>query len=443
MSVRSFRHTSKILLILWLAAISIPQSLLLAQTAPGRGRFSLYSTGVHSKTTTGTSRNYSELVFSLALEGPRLEENGWEYGIDLRSAVYPSSERDTRLSIYDAYFGLRALDGSLAVRGGQMWLNELGGLGSFGGVMAEWRQPIENRKNRLRVGGFFGYEPKILDFEYVPNVKKFGGYLAVDGQGSRRHVVGLVSIRNSGFTERTVLTTTNFLPVGRDFFLYQGAELDLVGPAGRGSGKLSYLFTNARYRPLSFLELQGTYHRGRSTDARTITQDHIDGRPISPQALEGLLFESAGGRAWVTFPGRIRLFGGYASSKNNRNDSSTGRTNYGLIIPDLLSSGLDVNISGTRMKRAGSSNDSWNFSMGRNLGRRVYLSGDYTSSLSVLKVLGSQNIIIETRPRLQRYMLSSIIRLSRILSLTLTAEHLRDDDVRETRVMSGLVYRFW
>jgi len=157
-----------------------------------------------------------------------------------------------------------------------------------------------------------------------------------------------------------------------------------------------------------------------------------------------MLFESVGGRVWVTLPERIRLFGGYARSKNNRNDSSMGRTNFGLIIPDLLHSGLDFNISGMRMKRAGSSNNSWNFSMGRNIGRRVYLSGEYTSSLSVLKVLGFDNIIIETRPlSLQRYMFSSMIHLSRIISLTLTAEHLRDDVVRETRVMSGLVYRFW
>jgi hypothetical protein len=443
MKARLIGSSVKLLFIPWIAAAIFAQATLLAQTAPGRGRFSLYATGFNSKPAAGTSRNYSEFVFSFALQGPQLEENGWEYGIDMRSAVYPSSERDTRLSIYDAYVGRRALDGSLAVRGGQMWLNELGGLGSFGGVMAEWRQPREKRKNRLRVGGFFGYEPEILDFRYVPKVKKFGGYLAIDGQDSRRHVIGLVSIRNSGLTERTVLTTTNFVPAGPSFFLYQGAEVDLVGPAGNGSGKLSYFFTNARYRPIRFFELQGTFHRGRSTDARRITQDYLDGRPISPQALEGLLFESAGGRAWINLPARVRIFGGYTHSKNNRSDSAMGRTNFGLIIPDLLQSGLDLNVSGARLKRFGTSSNSWNVSLGRNIGRRVYLSGEYMSSLSVLKVLDSDDIVIETRPRLQRFMFSGLIHLTRVVSLTLTAEHLRDDSVRETRIMSGLVYRFW
>jgi hypothetical protein len=377
------------------------------------------------------------------MQGPMREENGLEYGFDFRAATYPSSERDTRISIYDAYFGLRTMNGSLGLRGGQMWLDELGALGSFGGVMAEWRQPREERRNRLRIGGFFGYEPKIMDFEYEPDVKKFGGYVAIDGRGSRRHVLGFVSIRNSGLTERNVLTATNFIPVGSRFFLYQGSEIDMTGPAGNGSGKLTYFYSNARYRPIALLEFQASYHRGRSIDARTITEDRINGRPISPSALEGLLFESAGGRVWVRLPENIRLFGGYSRSRNNRDDASVDRASLGLIVPNLLRSGVDIYASDTRIRRSGFSSDSWNVSVGRNLGRRVYLSGEYASSLAVLRVLSTDNISVESRPRNHRYVFSGIFQLSRIFSLTLTAEHFRDETIRETRILSGLTCRFW
>jgi hypothetical protein len=439
----SMRRMVKNLFIPALIAVSISSLPAFAQTAPGRGRFSLFSTNTATSTTDGDSWNQNELVFSFALQGPMREGNGLEYGIDFRARTYPSSEQDTRLSIYDAYFGLRTMNGSLGLRAGQMWLNELGALGSIGGVMAEWRQPREERSNRLRAGGFYGLEPKIMDIEYESDIRKFGGYFAVDGNGSRRHVFGLVSVRNSGLTERNVFTATNFIPVGSRFFLYQGSEVDLTGPGGEGSGKLTYFFTNARYRPIDLLEFQGTYHRGRSIDARTITNDMIDGRPISPSALEGLLFESAGGRFWVHLPRSIRLFAGYSRSKNNRDDSSTNRTTLGLIVPNLLRSGIDVHVSGTRTKRPGSSNDSWYVSLGRNLGRRVYLSGEYASSLAVLRALDPGNITVETRPRNHRAVLSGIFHLSRLFSLNLTAEHFRDDTIRETRILSGITCKFW
>ena len=51
-----------------------------------------------------------------------------------------------------------------------------------------------------------------------------------------------MTIRNQGVTERNVLSTTNFLPFGREFFLYQAAEYDLTGPGGIGSGGLAYFF---------------------------------------------------------------------------------------------------------------------------------------------------------------------------------------------------------
>ena len=414
-----------------------------AQTSPGRGRFSFFSTNTATQPEDGDSWTHSELIFSFSLQGPMLEENGLEYGVDFRARTYPSTEQDARISIYDAYFGVRTMNGRLGLRGGQMWLNELGALGSFGGVTAEWRQPREDRRNRLRIGGFFGYEPKIQDFEYEPDVKKFGGYFAVDGKGSRRHVFGLVSIRNSGLTERNVFTATNFIPVGSKFYFYQGSEVDLTGPGGNGSGKFTYFYTNARYRPVGLLEFQGTYHRGRSIDARTITNDMVNGRPISPNALEGLLFESAGGRIWVRLPAKIRVFGGYFRSKNNRDDSSIDRTSFGLIVPNLMRSGVDIHISDTRIKRAGLSSDSWYASLGRNLGHRVYISGEYASSLAVLRVLDSENILVETNPRNHRIMLSGIFHLSRLFSLNVTAEHFFDDTVKETRIMSGITYRFW
>ena len=78
-------------------------------------------------------------------------------------------------------------------------------------------------------------------------VSKYGAYVALDGDAARRHVLSFVTLRDSGLTERSVILFNNYLPLGRKFFLYQAAEYDLLGPAGQGSGHLTYLL---RQRPI-------------------------------------------------------------------------------------------------------------------------------------------------------------------------------------------------
>ena len=202
------------------------------------------------------------------------------------------------MSIYDAYAGVRLFDGAIGIRGGQMWLNDLGGLGAVGGAMVELRQ-------RTRPGGrwratlFGGFEPRIMDVGYEDQVMKFGGLVAYDGPGMRRHVVGFVHIRDNGMTERSVFCFTNYLPLDKRLFVYQAAECDVAGPGIPSTGSLTYFFANGRY-VVNKVELQGTYHHGRSIDSRSIVRDQLDGRAVDPKALDGLQFESLTGRVTVS-----------------------------------------------------------------------------------------------------------------------------------------------
>ena len=139
---------------------------------------------------------------------------------------------------------------------------------------------------QFRFGLFAGVEPKIRDVGYVDGITKGGAYVAVDAAHGRRHVLGWVLIRNEELTERSIVIFNNFIPVKRKFFLYQALEYDLEGPAGLGDTELGYFFTNLRYAPVQSIEFQGTYHRGRSIDARSITDDVLDGRPVDPERLQ-------------------------------------------------------------------------------------------------------------------------------------------------------------
>jgi hypothetical protein len=81
-----------------------------------------------------------------------------------------------------------------------------------------------------------GLEPESLDAGYVNDVFKYGGYLALDGENGRSHVVGYVNVRNSGKMERSVFVFTNFAG-GSDFFLYQKQKLTLMESTERPRSK--------------------------------------------------------------------------------------------------------------------------------------------------------------------------------------------------------------
>lgn len=415
-----------------------------AQGSPAWGRVSFFSSAASTTPDGGSSQSLTELIGTFTLESREAEDAAFEYRADVRMAGYPGVDgRTRRVSIYDAYVGTRLMGGRVGIRAGQMWLNDLGGLGSVGGGLFELRQKARAGRGRWRAGLFGGLDPKILDAGYERDVVKAGGLVAFDGTGARRHVLGYVYLRDRGETERSVLVTTNFLPVGRKLFVYQAAQYEMGGPGVSGSGSLGYLFGTARYTASSFLELQGSYHRGRSIDSRTLLRDQLDGRPVLPRALEGLRFESASGRVTLTLTRGVRVYGGYGRDKNNRQDRSTDRITYGFFIADLARTGIDLSASDSRMEGGdGRSFNSWYVSAGRSFGTAVYLTADYGSSLSVLRFVSADGFTIEMRPRTRRASFSSTIRLPRQMSLLATLERVLDDDATQTRLLSGISYRF-
>jgi hypothetical protein len=421
---------------------------VLAPTVPkGIPRWARVSFFGQTATTTvpgEASTDFSELVATLAAESARRPDGGFEYGLNVRFGTYPSSpDRARRISIYDAYVAQSMGGGRLMVKGGQMWLTDFGGLGAVAGGVVEMRQVGDTKGLRWRVGGFGGVEPKILDAGYVPGITKYGGYFALDGNGARKHVVGYVMVRNESLTERSVLTFTNYVPAGHSFFLYQAAEVDLSGPAGQGTGRLSYFFVNANMSPTSIVDLQLTYHRGQSIDTRSITDDILNGRPVPAKSLDGFLYSSIGTRVSVRVLKTVRVYGGYAQDTDNRDSISTGRITFGASASNLFRSGIDLTVSDYRYNRgSGSSYDSWYVSVGRSLGSHVYVSGDYNTSLSVLRYVRSDGLIIENKPLTKRYGGSAVINLTRMWSLLFNGDYTTDSSYKEMRVLSGLTVRF-
>jgi hypothetical protein len=414
------------------------------QTIPGWGRISFMGQFGQQHPTNGAGTQNQQYDLSIGLRSAQSEDGGLEYSLDTRASNYSfGQQQQQRVSIYDAYVGMRTRSG-WGVKVGQVWLNELGGLGSLGGAHVEYRQPLKTDAGRYRAGLFFGAEPKAFEAGFVDGVKKAGAYVAFDGTGARRHVLGYVTIRNQGLVERSTVTMTNFVPLGSNkFFLYQTAEYDLQNAGGGKTSGLNYVFATVRYAPIRALEFQANYHHGLSVDSRSITNDQLNGRPVNPALLQGFLFESAGGRVTVEVVKGVRLWLGYAQDRNSREQAPQQRSSAGLYASNLFKSGFDIAASATHNNRGEAGGyDSTYFSVGRSLGQRVYVSADYTTSLSVLRTTGSGGLIVETRPETARYSVMSSINLSRSFSLMLSLERLTDQDTTDDRGVMGITYRF-
>jgi len=426
-------------------ALLICSSPAVAEISPRYARIGLFGQAAQRSFEGGDGATFSEIVATLTFRSAIQEKGGFEYAFDLRAYGYPSAEgRSQRASLYDAYLGWRAPNGRFAFKAGQMWLNDLGGLGSIGGAAAEFvlSNKLPSGIGKLTFSAFGGLEPKIMKVGYVPNITKFGGFFSLEGDGARRHILGYMNIHNQGLTERSVLVFTNYFPVRSSLFLYQTLEYDLTGPAGYGSSKLTYFFANLRFAPWRPLELQGIYHRGWSIDARMITENQLNGRPIEEQALEGLLYESLEGRLTFRFSHGYQIFAGYGQDRTSRLDQRMNHATIGFFAANLFKSGFDLRVSDSNYSRGtDSSYNAVYVSLGRNVGRNVYLEAYYSSSVSVFRIINN-TWSVEMRPKTSRYGVSSVIHLLRSASLLVAVDRLGDDFSKEISLLTGISYRF-
>jgi hypothetical protein len=323
-----------------------------------------------------------------------------------------------------------------------MWLNDFGALGSVAGGLFEIRSRAEDGSGGIRVGVFGGLEPNNYTTGYLRNVRKAAGYIAIDGGRARRHVLGYVNVKNGSLTERSVLTFTNYLPAGDRFFLYQVGEYDLQGPAGQGKGGLTYLFNNARVTAAPRVELQGNFSRGRSIDVRGISDDILNGRPVSLKAVEGLLYESMGGRVTVEVIRRTHVYAGYSRDKTNRDDEPTGRTLVGGYASDIARTGFDFAASDSKIIRPDGNYHSRYLSIGKQLGDHVYVSGEYTTTLSLVRFSRSDGLIVEMKPHTEQFGATGVINVGRAVSFMVMGERTTFDTAVEHRLLAGISYRF-
>lgn len=137
----------------------------------------------------------------------------------------------------------------------------------------------------------------------------------------------------------------------------------------------------------------------------------------------------------------VDLSVGYARDRNNRDDAATGRLTLGGYLSDLFSSGLDVTYSDARIERPFGPYHSRYLSVGHAVSRSVYVSGDYASSLALVRFVRSDGVVIETKPWSRRWSGNVSATLGRQFSIIGVLDITRDEGLTDYRVMAGLTYR--
>jgi hypothetical protein len=135
------------------------------------------------------------------------------------------------------------------------------------------------------------------------------------------------------------------------------------------------------------------------------------------------------------------VYAGYSKDKNNRDAQQTDRVLFGGYASNVARSGLDVAASDSLLERSSGRYHSRYLSIGRQAGRSVYVSGDYSTSLSIVRFSRSDGIVVETRPHTTRFSGTASINVGRAVSLLAMVERTKDDQSRDMRLLTGITYR--
>jgi hypothetical protein len=137
----------------------------------------------------------------------------------------------------------------------------------------------------------------------------------------------------------------------------------------------------------------------------------------------------------------VRLNAGYSSDRTNSTDARTRRYQIGGNAWNLL--GFDVYVTRSSISGTTRTYSAWDASVGRNITARLYLTGDFSTNLSSVRLIDDRGLFtLEHRPRTRRYELSALTNLTRHYSLLFTVDCTQDSEVTEQRFLGGLTVRF-
>jgi hypothetical protein len=137
-----------------------------------------------------------------------------------------------------------------------------------------------------------------------------------------------------------------------------------------------------------------------------------------------------------------RAYVGFSKQRGESTDPTADRWDAGLFASNIVQTGFDMTVSASRTQRTAGSADSIYASIGRSVGLRVYLSAEYSTDLSILRLTPTGDFVLDQRPGTRRTAGSAVVNLGRAFSILLSGEQYRDGSIVQVRGFTSLSFRF-
>ncbi len=335
-------------------------------------------------------------------ETPDFEGAGTEYRLNLRQSM--RSSRTPPLVVNDGYVGYRfGAQGQVRVRAGHMWLPDSARrAGSRADSSRPPAAPVGRGVRRARRSVRRPRGPRLhhgLCAERPESRRLCGARTGIPAAAHRRlhaHPAG-------AFVERSVVTVTNFVPMGfAGLHLPGGGVRPHRSRQRRGTSRAG---VPARQRARDCRTAgrsaghgpAGPIDRRAHVDRRTAQRTRRDaGAPRRPAVRVGGRTRDRRSRAKHPHLRWLHPRPGQPKRSAHRPPAHRWtRGKRGWFRPGR------VRLEFAHRLPAGDYHSSY-VSIGHSLGRRGYLSVDYATSLSVVRFIRSDGVVIDTRPRTRR-----------------------------------------
>ena len=379
---------------------------------------------------------FNQLSTRIKMDFLNPKNSGWTLQLDVRDRLRLSQDSDNRIILYDACLSFEKPESPLYFSAGQMNLYDTAGIGQLlGGIIGV--KPISS----LLIGGYAGLASNIYINRMDKDYSRFGVFARHLGSGGKRFSLSYNQVRYSGLEEKQYLYLSGLYPFKELLVLYGNLEYQL-GSIVPDDDRLSRLFLNLRFDPVSFLDLGAFYSSGKGLDFHRYVLEKSKDPTFNDREIERYYYSKMYGLRFSLKPADTLRF---TVSRMESEQMDANIKNHSWIFE-----GSALNILKTGMSAYGSyrinhgkysESDSYDISLSKEFGR-VTLNARFSNTYNTIRFeSNSGNPSPIHIADYKTYSVFVFLALSRNLSFSVEYEYFLQEEANQHLAFVRLIYR--